>query len=83
MKHAPKHDHLVQLQIYLNLLGNDYGIVLYENKNDQNLKAFKVDRDTRMWEKLLERCVTIMEMTQIPDICTGDTWCKCKGVTNG
>ena len=36
-----------------------------------------------MWEKLLERCVTIMEMTQIPDICTGDTWCKCKGVTNG
>ena len=83
LKHAPKHDHLVQLQIYLNLLGNDYGIVLYENKNDQNLKAFKVDRDTKMWEKLLERCVTIMEMTQIPDVCTGDTWCKCKGVTNG
>jgi hypothetical protein len=83
LKHAPKHDHLVQLQIYLNLLNKDYGIVLYENKNDQTLKAFKVDRDVTMWEKLLERCVTIMNMLQIPEVCTGDTWCKCKGVKNG
>jgi len=36
-----------------------------------------------MWEKLLERCVTIMNMLQIPEVCTGDTWCKCKGVKNG
>ena len=65
------------------MLNNDYGIVLYENKNDQNLKAFKVSRDVSVWETLLERCGNIMSMTSIPETCTGDTWCKCKGVTDG
>ena len=65
------------------MLNKDYGIVLYENKNDQNLKAFKVERDIEVWETLLERCFTIMGMSILPENCTGDTWCKCKGVTSG
>ena len=44
---------MVQLQIYLNLTDRDYGVVMYENKNDQNLKAFKVDRDKKMWDDIL------------------------------
>jgi len=83
LKSSPKHEHFIQLQIYLNMLNNEYGIVLYENKNDQNLKAFKVSRQPLVWETLLERCTNIMGMTSIPETCTGDTWCKCKGVTNG
>ena len=83
LKGSPKHDHFIQLQIYLNLLNKDYGIVLYENKNDQKLKAFKVERDIKVWETLLERCINIMNMTKLPDTCTGDVWCKCKGVKNG
>jgi len=83
LKSSPKHDHFIQLQIYLNLLNKDYGIVLYENKNDQKLKAFKVERDVKVWETLLERCQHIMDMTELPDTCTGDVWCKCKGVKNG
>ena len=65
------------------MLNKDYGIVLYENKNDQNLKAFKVERDVEVWDTLLERCFTIMDMSALPEKCTGDTWCKCKGVTSG
>ena len=65
------------------MLNKDHGIVLYENKNDQNLKAFKVERDVSVWETLLERCFTIMGMSDLPETCTGDTWCKCKGVTSG
>ena len=83
LKSSPKHDHFIQLQIYLNLLNKDYGIVLYENKNDQKLKAFKVERDVKVWETLLERCQSIMNMTELPTTCTGDTWCKCKGVKDG
>ena len=83
LKSSPKHDHFIQLQIYLNMLDKDYGIVLYENKNDQNLKAFKVDRDVGVWNTLLERCFAIMGMSALPEKCTGDTWCKCKGVTSG
>ena len=83
LKSSPKHDHFIQLQIYLNLLNKDYGIVLYENKNDQKLKAFKVERDVKVWETLLERCLNIMNMTELPATCTGEVWCKCKGVKNG
>ena len=83
LKSSPKHDHFIQLQIYLNMLNKDYGIVLYENKNDQNLKAFQVERDVDVWNTLLERCFAIMGMSVLPEKCTGDTWCKCKGVTSG
>jgi hypothetical protein len=78
LKEAPKHEHLIQLQIYLNLTDRDYGVVLYENKNDQNLKAFKVDRDKKIWEDILDRCKKIMAMTIEPEECTGMWYCKCK-----
>ena len=80
LKNSPKQDHFIQLQIYLNLLKQDYGIVLYENKNDQKLKAFKVQRDIKVWETLLERCINIMNMSELPATCTGDVWCKCKNI---
>jgi hypothetical protein len=51
---------------------------MYENKNDQNLKAFKVDRDKKVWEDILDRCKKIMTMTIEPEDCTGMWYCKCK-----
>ena len=78
LKEAPKHEHFIQLQIYLNLTDKDYGVVMYENKNDQNLKAFKVDRDKKVWEDILDRCKKIMTMTTEPEDCTGMWYCKCK-----
>ena len=79
LKESPKHEHLTQLQIYLNLRGYKYGVVVYENKNDQKLKAFKVNVDKDMWETILDRCKSIMEMEEAPSICTGMWYCKCKG----
>jgi hypothetical protein len=78
LKEAPKHEHMIQLQIYLNLTDRDYGVVMYENKNDQNLKAFKVDRDKKVWDDILKRCKKIMTMTTEPETCTGMWYCKCK-----
>ena len=79
---APKSDHLIQLQIYLNLVGMEHGIVLYENKNDQKLKAFKVVQDTNLWESVLERCIRIQTMllTEMPARCNGDFFCSCRRV---
>ena len=79
---APKHEHLIQLQIYLNLAGVDNGVVLYENKNDQTLKAFKVVRDTNVWNSILERCTRIQTMTPLtmPVDCTGEFFCGCRGI---
>lgn len=78
LKETPKHEHLIQLQIYLNITNRNYGVVLYENKNDQNFKAFKVDRDEQVWQDILKRCEKIMNMTTEPETCTGMWYCKCK-----
>ena len=79
---APKPEHAVQLQIYLNLSGIDNGIVLYENKNDQELKAFKLAKDTKIWDNIIERCIRIQNMLplDVPSNCTGDYFCSCKEV---
>ena len=79
---APKPEHLIQLQIYLNLAGMENGILLYENKNDQKLKAFKVIKDVSLWESIIERCLRIQAMlpSDIPSNCNGDFFCSCRGV---
>ena len=75
---TPKPEHAIQLQIYLQLLDRAYGIVLYENKNDQRLKAFKVARSPKVWQTLVDRCKQIQDALEIPTACTGPTWCACK-----
>ena len=79
---SPKHEHSIQLQIYLNLAGVDNGVVLYENKNDQTLKAFNVARDADTWNSILERCIRIQSMTpsDMPVDCTGEFFCGCRGI---
>ena len=80
LKQAPKAEHEVQLQIYLNLLPLDHGVILYENKNDQQLKAFEMERDPSKWKGITDRCMRIMEMIEAPKICGGNRWCQCKDV---
>ena len=58
----------------------DHGVVLYENKNDQQLKAFELQRDPIKWKEIIDRCLRIMEMIEIPNICGGNRWCQCKSV---
>ncbi|MAF42952.1 MAG: hypothetical protein CMI54_02110 [Parcubacteria group bacterium] len=74
----PKPEHAIQLQIYLQLMDKPYGIVLYENKNDQKLKAFKVKRSPKEWNFLVTRCKQIQEAVEIPSQCTGPSWCACR-----
>jgi len=75
---GPKDAHKLQLQIYLNIGDFDIGTVLYENKNNQKIKSFLVERDKNEWEEILTRCFTIQEMKEAPLKCTGDSWCNCK-----
>ena len=79
---TPKPEHLIQLQIYLNLVGMENGILLYENKNDQKLKAFKVIKDVALWEGVIERCLRIQAMlpSDVPANCNGEFFCSCREV---
>ena len=66
--------------MYLNMGDYAIGTVLYENKNDQKIKSFLVERDVTQWEFLLNRCYKIMNMMEPPTSCTGEFWCNCKKV---
>ena len=77
----PKPDHFIQLQIYLHLSKIEHGMVLYEDKNDQQVKAFASTYDEKVWTQIQERCYTIMNMTQVPNKCTGLRYCQCRGVS--
>ena len=79
----PKSDHYLQLQIYLNILNLEHGIVLYENKNDQQVKCFTVTKNVNVWEQLLNKCYRIMALNSLPIACTGEKYCRCKEVPNG
>jgi len=79
---VPKPDHAVQLQIYLNILNIDNGFVLYECKNDQQLKAFHIKRSSSEWESIIERCIKIQGMLEVPKLSTvtHEKWCNCLAV---
>ena len=79
----PKSDHYLQIQIYLNIMNIEHGIVLYENKNDQQVKCFSVVKSEEVWRQLVNKCLKIMKMTSVPVACTGEKYCRCKEVPNG
>ena len=65
-------------------LGNsippEYGTVLYENKDNQDLKAFLVRYDKELILTIFNRCNAIMAMETCPTHCGGDKWCACKKI---
>ena len=75
-----KEDHYTQLQIYLNLAEYPIGTVLYENKNDQKIKAFFVERDKEFWYMMVRRCLNISNMKKPPEKCGGLFYCNCRQV---
>ena len=77
---SPKPEHEIQLQIYLNIGDYNQGTVFYENKNDQKMKTFVIERDIEKWNEILIRCFKIQDMLARPTDCTGNSWCACKKV---
>jgi hypothetical protein len=77
---GPKPEHLLQLQLYLNMGNFKYGYVLYENKNTQNWKCFKLQKDEQLWAEVLDRCNRIIAMSEPPEKCGGNKWCSCREV---
>lgn len=51
----PEEDHYKQIQLYMHYFKINKGIVLYENKDNQELKEFKIDYDPGLVEFVLYR----------------------------
>lgn len=82
---VPKVEHEIQLQAYLNMLDMPFGIVVYENKDNQKIKLFQVDKDPQAWKVVLDRLEYIINMETVPTLSSVDgpdhpAWCNCRDV---
>jgi hypothetical protein len=51
----PKAEHLMQINVYMFCSGIPRGVLLYENKNDQEIKEFLLKQDSGVLEPVLEK----------------------------
>lgn len=58
-KKGPKEMHVMQLMLYLHLFGVKQGILLYENKNDQDMKEFFIGYDPVMSSRIMQKMYDI------------------------
>jgi hypothetical protein len=63
---GPDKDYLVQLTIYVHILGADYGIIMYENKDTSEMKWYMVPRNDKWWEIIQWQAKRMIEMAK-PD----------------
>jgi len=62
MKNQPHSYYLIQLTVYAHILECDYGLLMYENKNNSELKMFRVDRNEKWWAIIQEQAHSMIEM---------------------
>ena len=61
---APKPEHLIQVNIYMFCLGITRACILYECKDDQQLKEFFVKQDSRILNPVLKKIKYVQQCIQ-------------------
>ena len=59
---GPHPAYIIQIIIYTHILDCEYGMLIYENKDDSKLKCFKIDRNDEYWETIRWQAITMKEM---------------------
>ena len=65
LEHGPSLVYRTQLVIYCNVLDLEYGVLIYENKDDSSTKIYKVDRNPDMWNIIKRQAQHMNDM--VPD----------------
>jgi len=64
------------------MLGHAEGVILYENKNTQQIKTFVVKRNDDLWNGILSRAEAIVNMPKPPKLSEVASihynYCDCK-----
>jgi CRISPR/Cas system-associated exonuclease Cas4 (RecB family) len=60
LKSGPSLEYKIQLTIYANILNCDFGVLIYENKNDQQCISFKIEKNTNTVYKEVKRQLKAM-----------------------
>ena len=68
LKDGPSLEYTVQLCIYANILNCDFGLLMYENKDTSEIKAYKVEKDPEgMWKQIQEQLIKLNAMAEVVD----------------
>lgn len=52
----------IQLIIYINVLKCDFGLLMYEEKDQFNLASFQIDKNPEWWEQIRKQAMLMQEM---------------------
>ena len=86
----PFYGHNLQVQVYFEALHREYGdeapqkaIILYENKSNQDVKEFVIERNPALIDNILDRAYEVVEAANVGSepkcsIKPGSTCSKCK-----
>lgn len=61
---APDREHIIQVHPYMAAKGELETIIMYENKNTQDLKPFEVGFDQAIWDGIVARVLRIREQLE-------------------
>lgn len=77
-----KPEHAVQLQLYLNMQSVPTGSVLYECKDNQEIKLFRINRNKEIYDGIIARCLRIANMMKMPTLASvaaiHNSYCDCQ-----
>ncbi|MFA5599051.1 MAG: hypothetical protein WDA06_00505 [Phenylobacterium sp.] len=63
--HGPDPAYIIQLTIYANILGCEYGVLIYENKNKSDALAFKIHKNTdTIYADVVKQATMMKEMAK-------------------
>jgi CRISPR/Cas system-associated exonuclease Cas4 (RecB family) len=61
---GPHKAYVIQLTIYAYILNCEYGVLMYENKDNSQVKCFKVDKNDEWWETIKWQAKTMVDMVE-------------------
>ncbi len=64
MKKGAHREYLIQLTIYTHILDCDYGMLMYENKNNSEMYWYMVPRNDKWWEIIKYQLRTMIDMAE-------------------
>jgi hypothetical protein len=59
---GPHKYYQIQLTCYVHILNCDYGLLMYENKNNSEMKWYKVERNDKWWDVISWQAKTMQDM---------------------
>jgi len=63
-KKGPHPYYIIQLIIYIHILDCEYGMLMYEKKDDSQMQWFKIERNEKIWKKIKWQAKTMIDMTK-------------------